>query len=228
MIIKRQAIAAALPATTSDDTRYFLKALELRPDGTVVSTNGHLCVMVRDTEPYADADFPIVPGAPFHGSPAKAVLIDGDVAKRMIAATPKKSSIPILKGLQVSRNGSDDTATVAATDLDSPMVSTLKDEGQTFPDCDRVRPKLDDQPTIEVGIGIPVLEAMIKAVKALQTDKRAPMVKLVIPIGRRHRDVTPGEGPEIPTSGALIGAFCFKATGSDGLQLDGIAMPMRI
>ena len=75
----------------------------------------------------------------------------------------------MLKGLQVSRNGSDDTATVAATDLDSPMVSTLKDEGQTFPDCERVRAEAGQSTHNRSGNRHPVLEAVDKAVKALQS-----------------------------------------------------------
>lgn len=50
MIITKQMLQAVLPATEKNDTRYFLNGILVEPDGTCVTTNGH--VLLRATQEY--------------------------------------------------------------------------------------------------------------------------------------------------------------------------------
>lgn len=168
MIIRRETLQAALAATTPDDTRYYLNCVQADPaQNRVVATNGHILIIATDRWPMADADFPAVAGAEFHGSPEGPVCLDADVCRSMIATMPKKHSIDILKAAQLSVNGSPTTLTFAATDLKAPRVATIdtKDAGQ-FPAIDRIMPKAD-RPELALCLAVDVLESLLKATKAI-------------------------------------------------------------
>jgi len=217
MLISKQALAAAMQATTDDNSRYFLHAMQLEPNGTVVATNGHILIMAKDQQDFTDEDFPVVPGAPFHGTPEQPILLDVVIAKRLIAAMPKRSTIPALHTIQVSQNGTPQMATVAATDMQAPMVATITaDDDRRFPDYKRVIPaESDDRPVVNVCMAVDVLEAMIKAAKA--TGQKNPKITMQIPIGEK-------ESPK----GNLASALTFKVAGSPDLDVHGVAMPCRI
>jgi hypothetical protein len=210
MIIRREALTAALAATTADDTRYFLHAMRLEPAAhRVTATNGHVLIVATDRAPLPDADFPIVPGAEFHADPDP-VCLSADVAKSLIAAMPKKARFPILGCVQVSKNGSPNTYTVAATDLQAPRVATVDttDAGQ-FPNTDRIWPAID-RPEVQVCFAVDVLETIIKAAKAVSGKKKA-----LITFG------VPTETPHVVQAVKLTIA-------GESIDVSGLAMPCKI
>lgn len=166
MIIRRETLQAALAATTADNTRYFLNAVQAEPaTHRVVATNGHILLIATDNHPMDDADFPVIAGAEFHGSPEGRIVLDADICKGMIATMPKKTPIPILKAAQLSVNGSPSTVTLAATDLQAPRVATINTaDTRQFPAYERVMPTGDSLP---MCLAIDVLEQLIKAAKAV-------------------------------------------------------------
>ncbi len=166
MIIRRETLNAVLPATASDDSRYFLQGAQFEPaSNRVIATNGHILLMAPDREPFPDDDFPAVPGAAFHGDPAP-IVVPADVIKTMIATMPKRSTLPILHACQLSQNGSENTATITASDLTAPRTATINREDRQFPAYDHVIPKLD-RPSINVCLAVDVLEALCKSAKAV-------------------------------------------------------------
>ena len=228
MLISRHAIAAALAATTSDDTRYHLDGIHVRPDGTIESTNGHLAIVATQAERTPDEDFPTVPGAEYHGDPERDFLIPSDLAKRLIAGMPKKATIPALQHVQTSRNGSPSTVTLAATDLQAPIVSTITiDETSTFPAIDRVMPAADKPGTVAIALGVPVLEAILKATKAAYAGSKGQQyVTMHIPTRKGDRFLTKAEdGSEV--LGDVRGAVRCEVSGVDGLTLAIVAMPFN-
>lgn len=66
MIIRRELLQAVLPATSSDNTRYYLKGVQVDPaKHTATATDGHVLLIATDTAPFPDEDFPAVPGAEY-------------------------------------------------------------------------------------------------------------------------------------------------------------------
>ncbi len=210
MIIRREALNAVLPATTADDTRYFLHALLAEPaNHRVIATNGHVMLFATDNEPQADADFPTVPGAEFHGDPAP-ICIDADIARSMIAAMPKRPTINILASAQLSQNGSEETATIAATNLSAPCTATIKrQEADQFPNYERVIPKAD-RAVVRVALGVPVLEALIKSAKAVCAKDKGVITF------------------EIPTEARDVVSVCSLTIKGETVTVTGLAMPCRL
>lgn len=230
MIIRREALSAVLPAVTSDDTRYGLSRVRIEPSGRVVATNGHVLLMADQTHAFPDEDFPFVPGAPFHGTPETAIHVDANTIKALIAATAKKATIPILQAIQVSRNGSDKTVTLSATDLSAPRVATVRtDEEIRYPEYARVIPAdSPERPTVKVSLSVEVLETLIKAAKAVQTDKRTKIVELEIPIGRKDRSA-PCQATGSNRPGEVISAVKVRIPGKGSdVDVHGVAMPCRM
>lgn len=215
MIIRREALKAALAATTTDDTRYFLNAVQVRPDGTVAATDGHVAFIAKEAHPpaqanggaYPDDDFPIVPGAETHGSITVPVLVDSDIAKRLIAGTAKKATIPVLACVQFSQNN--DGAVAVSTDLQVPCVVHIKDAGQTFPAIERVMPA-EDKPSIKVCLSNAVLESLLKASKAIQGRKMIQTITFSVPTDQT----------------TCVSAIRVGMT-SDEVHVDGVIMPCR-
>ena len=220
MIIRREALQAAMAAATSDDTRYFLQAVQVDPaKHTVVATDGHVLLVCTDTNPEKDAEFPAMPEAPFHGNPTKPVLIPVDVVNSLLKTMPKKPTIPILGMCQLSQNGTGESATVAATDLQVRNVARLQDEGRKFPAWERAMPPADRE-SVTVAIGVTVLEAIIKAAKAIHRAKGStgPVIQLNIPLARN--EVGELEPVVVSALGVLL-------KGED-VTVTGAAMPCRV
>ncbi len=212
MLIRREVLAAVLPAVTDDDTRYFLSKVQIRPDGEVRATNGNIAILASGVDGYRfpDEDFPTIPGAPFHGDPSGSILVDEPTIKRLIGATDKgKRSLPVLRCVQVSRNGSELTSTLSATDLKAPITATIVSEPtENFPELDRVMPAADKADTVALVLGVPVLEALLKAAKAIDTRT----IRFDVPTDGKDR--------------AVLTAIRVTATGPDA-KIVAVAMPCR-
>jgi len=222
MIIRRAALAAALPAVAMDDTRYHLAAVQCSP-GLVESTNGHLAIRMRDRAPFPAEDFPLGESPDVEGYDGT-VLIPADVVATTIKALPAKIGMPILSTAFVGRqtmNGQH--VTITTTDLQSRQTSVLKeDENARFPDLARVVPAFDTDPTIDrvtVCLSRAVLETLLKAMKASDQPKGDPTVTFTLPL---PSPTTPDGHDRIVDS-----ALTAKWTGN---ELDGwaVLMPCRV
>lgn len=187
MLIRRETLQAVRPATTAEDTRYFLAAIQIEPTGVCVATNGHILIKASEASPMPAEDFPIVPGVPEHTTaPTGPILMSADIADRLCKATPKgPRAMPVLRTVQITTNG-DGSSYAAATDLTVPIVVKLTPDGQNFPAYDRVIPK--DRPTLAIVLGVPVLEVLIKSAKAIG----ATSIRLELPTGSECLSKTHG------------------------------------
>jgi hypothetical protein len=159
-----------------------------------------------------------VPGAPFHGTPERNVILDATAAKRLLSAMPKKARIPVLGAIQVSKNGSDHTFTIAATDLQTPSVTVVDMTDRTFPDYSRIMPAADKPGTVGVTMGWPVLDAIVKSAKAAG----AKGIRFEIPTAPADRADRNATDP-----GDVMGSIRFTIKGAD-VNVTGVAMPMRL
>lgn len=218
MIIRREMLLAALAAATSEDKRYFLDGVYAEPvNHRVVATNGHVLLMATDRHPQDDADFPIVPGAPYSTDPAP-ILIPSTTAKAMIATMPKKRVLDILQCAQLSANGSEDTATLAATDLAAPRIAVLsRNDSGTYPQYEHVIPPAD-RPEIKLAMRVDVLQAIINAAVAVEPTKGKHGTPAVITFGIPKPDAD---------SDVVLTAITI-AVSSDDIELTGVAMPCRV
>lgn len=232
MIIKRAALQAALAATTSTDTRYFLNSIRVEPEQhRLVATDGNILLIVTDASPDPDEDFPMVPAGEYRGDPPEPVCIPADVVKAMIATMPKRSTIPILGCAQLSQGTEAGTATITATDLQAPRTAIIRasEQGQ-FPAYERCLPKAD-RPSARVCLAVDVLENLIKAAKAVTQGRRMATITFDVPTGAADREKAPittnAEGEKITGEpGAVTSAVGITITGDD-LTITGCAMPVR-
>ena len=231
MIIRKAALQAALAATTSENTRYYLDGCRAEPAAhRLVATDEHILLIVTDKYPQDDTDFPLVPGAGYTEDP-EPLTIPAAVARKMIGAMPKRPTIPILGGAQLGKGAEDGTATITATDLTAPCTAVLKlDEQGRFPSYERCLPK-PERESVKVVLAVDVLEHLIKAAKAI-VDKRTAHLVFDVPTGKADRETTytdaaDAEGHRIEgPPGAVTSAVGVTIEGDD-LRITGCAMPCR-
>lgn len=211
MIIRREAFTAALAATTADETRYNLHVVHCEPAAhRVVATNGHVLLIATDRAPHKDEDFPSFAGAEFHGDPDP-ISVSVDVVRSMLATMPKKSTIPILTAAQLGRNGSDDTATLSATDLSVKNVAMIQRDSR-FPNYDVMLKTQATRKTVQLCLAVDVLETLLKAAKAVKGSSKTPTITFAIPLEKGD---------------AVTSAVGVTMTGED-VTVTGLAMPCRL
>jgi hypothetical protein len=249
MIVRREVLNAALAATTADDSRYFLTSIRLEPEhNRAVATDGHILLMLTDSHPFADQDFPQIAGADFNETePTPPFCLPANIAKNMIGALPKKSTIPILCCIRAGRNGDPNKVTIAATDLEASRTAVLHDvieTAQRFPAYDRVIPK-DDRPELAVILAVDVLDHLLKAAKAIG----ARTIRFGLPLAAKDRETIkiPGKDaieakaatetepateaqPAIPasTKAGDVNTAVRITMKNDGITITGAAMPCRL
>jgi hypothetical protein len=231
MLIKREVLESVLPACTSDDSRYYLTAVQIQPDGTVEATDGHIALRAKGKHDCEDADFPIVPGAPELQEIAKPILVGRETVKRLIAGTPKRATIPVLTEIRVGQDGADPV--LLSTDLTVPVIIRVRtDEQGKFPNLDPVFPK--DRPELHLRLGLNVLEHLCKAMKAAYKGEhggrgREPSIVLYVPTEDQYRkqDRTAHEaaakGETVYTNQIISGVRV--AVQSSDVDLRGVVMP---
>jgi hypothetical protein len=238
MIVRRNTINAALQATTDDDTRYFLSSIQLDPlQHTASATDGSIALIVKDSEPIPDDEFPLIPGANFHADPPAPFMVAADVLRGMVATMPKRATVPVLGALRAAQDADPASIVVAATDLSAHRVATFQpDAAQRFHDLARVMPAADRR-ELGVTIAIDVLERLIKAAKALDPSSKRPIptIHFGFPLDARDRAKIPGTEatettPATPDRpGDVISAIRVTITNpASGLRIDGAAMPCRV
>jgi hypothetical protein len=203
MLIRRQLLKAAL------------HAVNITPDGRVESTNGHLAFVLSDTEPLKIEDFPVVKGVGTKDEPTKATLVRAELVTKLIAAMAKRSPIPVLETVQVTRDEKAKVTMLAATDLEAPMVVQISDDQDgTFPDLKKVTPKFKEGKTVEVTIGVAVLEALLKAVKEVHEGYVKPGAAVSVTL-------------LIPTDRKVVDSAFTAETHRNSVRLEAVLMPMR-
>jgi hypothetical protein len=213
MLIHKSLLLATMPATTDKDQRYFMDAVRVEPTGTVVATNGHILIKATDANPTADEDFPQVATAPFHGNIAAPVLVSTDICKRLIAAMPKRDTLPVLHTVQVGRNGSDSTAQLTVTDLNMPVSVTISEaDTHSFPAYERVFPN-PTRAAVTIRLGVPVLQALLKSAKAID----ASSIRFDLPTEKTYHEKGTTE-----VAGAIQATY-----GKDGIECLAVLMPVR-
>ena len=233
MLIHRDTLRAALLATTKEDSRYFLHAVQVRPDGTVVATNGHLLFMVRDGHTWPDEDFPRRPDAPvFDTSPTEPVCLPVPLAEKLIAATQKKGTTPVLTCVQIGQDAAGGifaTATDLETSLSSPLPTGAG--APQFPTVDRVLVPAD-RPHLTVKLSACYLAALVKAAGMLYgKHPYGGVVEFQIPTEPKYqatRTVSTAEDgtPITEPTGEILAQVRIVITGPER-TLDGVLMPVR-
>lgn len=232
MIIRRETLKAVLSATTANETRYNLDAVQIQLDGSVVATDGHVLLVAKEHDPHKDEDFPVKDITEFKGSPDKPVLLPRSLAEKLIAALPKRSAVPILDAVQVSTDG-EAGSVISATDLEVPYVVRLPkdDNGQRFPAYAHILPAAD-RPALTVRLAVNVLQAVIKAATAVQGRKTTTggVITFQIPTAPEHQGRKPGTGvDDVPREpdGIVIAGIGVQTKG-DEVDVTGVIMPCRV
>lgn len=226
MMIHRRTLSAVLPAVCTDNPNAVHKNVQIDPSGACRATDGHIALIATDRHGfrYPDEDFPLIPGAPFHGDPKAPIQVDPGTVKRLIGAMPKqgkRTPIAILNAIQVSRTVDDSAATLAATDLTAPIVATIHPEDRSFPTIERVIPAANKADTVTVVFAAGLLEKLIAAAKAVQSSKPMQAIRFDIPTGAQDRFKNPDDTP-----GEVCGPIRVSITGED-TEVIGAIMPCR-
>ena len=167
MLIRQAAFKAVLSATSKNNSRYLIQEVQVEPDGAVVATDGYVLLKAIERNRYADEDFPQKDLPTFVGNPTGPVLIDVNRVNKLLAAMPKRSTIPVLGTVQVSADGQGHV-TLAATDLTTPCIVSLPadNDGRRFPNYTQVLPAAD-RPCMRVALSVDVLITLIKSARAV-------------------------------------------------------------
>lgn len=210
MIIKRETLKTALHCSTANDSRYFLTGALVELDGRVVATNGHILVIVTDTSTIADDDFPHVNGhalAPL----AEKVIVPCEIAKKMFAAQPKKSSIPVLCTSQIGVD-QDGKTVIQSTDLNVPARAQLQTgaDAPRFPDYARVLVPTE-RPHRKICLSAEVIEILAKIARDVADNKKCTCaVTLEIPTEDTHYRCIKGKDDAPDTYGELVSQIRFR------------------
>lgn len=255
MILRAEALKAALACVTGGHEKFFIQGIHVCPDGTVEATDGHVLVRVKDPSPFPDADFPSKGVAPFKGNPEKAVTVPASHLKGLLAIVPKKTPIPILQAVQLSTNGEEGGVNISATNLETPTIAHIEasDTELPFPNVENVMVSAD-RPALSVTFSVEALKSMIQAAEAVQRGRK-PVTQFItvhIPTeeqyqGRKDDDTANGHAFD-PDNGARSGQckVCgdtryyhqspdgvisspmrFEVKGLD-LTIEGVVMPCRV
>jgi len=220
MIISRALLKSVLPATSGEDnTRYYLSAVHVHPDGMVEATDATILVRARDPYPQLDDDYP-TKDLPAVTSPEKPVLLPVPIISKLLAAMPKKSTFPILRAAQIGVTA-EGKIQARATDLDVPMIADITEaQSHQWPMTDRVMIKDGDRPVVKLILSAAMLTRLAKIATEAGTRNGDNAVTLEIPeeSTAAYRQVIKGiVQPEI------ISAVRFT-TGST-IKVEGVVMP---
>ena len=183
MQITRTQLAAALPFAHKEKTRYAMNAVRVFSTGnacTVEATNGKQLIRVTDASLDSDA------------RDADSLTVPAELAKQSLRGFPRGKRS---QHIEVSRVGE-----VISTESSGQSL-TYRETLGVFPPTDDVWPESPEG--LVIGLGVPVLEVLIKALKAAKLD----VVKLTI------KDAEAG--------------VHFVSSGGD-VKLEGILMPVQI
>lgn len=209
MIIRRETLAAILPATQKTDHTHRCDQIQITPAGEVIATDGHILLVARENTRFPDEDFPKGPAfVEYHANPEAAVNVNRLVVERILAAIPKKSVIPILSAAQLGTNG-DGKAYLAATDLEAKTVIKLDEAVNPFPNWERILPAPDRGAPIRITLTVENLQALIKAAQAV--DPKGNRVTFCIPTELQYQGLDKAKA---------IAAGCFTQRTSYGEHLE--------
>lgn len=164
MLIHRNILSVAAAATADDVVRYGINCVQVRPNGVVVGTNGHIAVQVFERHRSPDDEFPNVAGVPELIDASAPVYIDAAAVKRLVGGTKKKGSIPVLECVRVGTSPDGEPKAVS-TDLDASVVLRLSDI--KFPDVDMVIPGANDD-AVTLTLGLPMLKTLVNVLSAMK------------------------------------------------------------
>lgn len=201
----RKAQLAVIHAASDDETRYNLNSVQLRKDGAVVATNGHMMAMIQGEETHE-----------------RERLLPIEDAKQLQKALPKGVPIPITytgdKGnMHVTVKGGELTPGV----IDAEYVNT-----------DQITKKLPldgGSHHVRIALNIHYIERLAKIVRAWSetTAKDAQMVEFRIPLDLKL-DVE-AEGNAITVGEHLDPIHVLGVDAKNGApDLHVVLMPMRL
>lgn len=140
---------------SEDETRCEITGLHVTP-AHVEATNGHVAARLTH-QGIPVEDFPVVAGDVGGALPKNGVVVNRGAVEKIAKAISKRGRIPILQLVKVG--AVDGGACLVATDLETPTVMTIKDEGRLFPIIDNVIPKEGSRP-VKVAFQAKYLKAI--------------------------------------------------------------------
>ena len=174
MILNARLLKAVAQVVTAEDTRYFLHALQVNPDGRVVATNGHALLIGKAIHKTDPADFP-TKGLPDERTPiSKPTLLSKPILDTLLKVLPSgKRALDILKSVFVAERTVDGKpqAYAAATNLETPVVAPLDLDG-TFPNFERVLVKPNHK-HVSVTLGAELLMSLCRAALEVGGDNKS-------------------------------------------------------
>jgi len=180
----------------------------------VEATDGKILVRARDPYLQLDSDYPTKDLPPVT-TPDKAVLLPTSIIGKLLAAMPKKSTLPILCCAQVGVTA-DGTVQARATDLTVPMVADITEaQSHQWPMTDRVMVKDGDRPCLKLILSAAMLTRLAKIATEAGRAKSENTVTLEIPTEDKYRE-----------GDAIVSAVRFT-TGST-ITVEGVVMPCRL
>lgn len=156
---------------SQEESRYNLKAI-LVTDKETVGTNGHYLVWVGTPAEHKAESFPVIDHAPKIQDSYSSFLLGVDDAKKVLAALPKKPTIPILATAGVAVK--DGQPILEVTDLGCPQVFRPRPPDGKFPNWEVVIP--NKKPVFRIAVNAAYLAKVAKMCAEFGNDSRPSVV----------------------------------------------------
>lgn len=181
--------------------RPFLQGIHVvESNGSVLVEATDGSVLVRVTNPNMIAEFPIVDGAPANGAAVDAIIPAKTFKETLMRNKVRGGIAPVLE--QVSISQTEETLTLAHTDLASPTVVRVQAIKGPYPRTDQVFP--EGEPVATFSVDAALLARALTVLATVQDDDRHHGVTISVYGEDRPIKIEARTMPEGGTASAIV------------------------
>ena len=202
-------------AASTDETRYNLNGIHVRPDGSTEATDGHMLIQVSryvedDNEQATSIERGLSPGCEL----AKDTIVGLDGVESIRRAMPKRKDSDRSVMVDVEESNLNGSVRVVWPDGECRSEKVVGE----YPNTGQVIPEVSDG-DIQFAINLQLLERLTKAVKEFKSEDSGKTLGVKVTI----RPASDEDG-----CGLVLTPIRFDATNDAGEEFLGIIMPMRL
>ena len=174
MLLSKKTLAV-INAASTDKTRFELNGVLIEGDGSGVGCDGQILVKYTPNFLPDASEYPAIEGVTVvdpEGVTLTPFILPAEACIQISKAAPKtRRFIPLIEdiALDVVATNLNGNAVMAVTDLETPQVFKPKKLDGQYPNYTKILPT--NGATLTVGLGVAVLEKVLKTLKALNVEE---------------------------------------------------------
>ena len=202
-------------AASTDETRYNLNGVHIKPDGSTEATDGHMLIQVsRYVEDDGEETRSIERGVALGSELSKDTIVTLDGVDSIRRAMPKRKDSDRSVMVDVKESNLNGSVRVVWPDGECRSEKVVGE----YPNTGQVIPEISDG-DIQFCVNFQLLERLAKAVKEFKSEDRGKSLAVKVTI----RPTSGEDG-----CGLVLTPIRFDATNDAGEELLGVIMPMRL